>query len=165
MTLNGERVLVCGGTSGIGAATARLFAGRGADAVVTGRDAGRLATKEWTLRLHLFEEGPRTAARLVLDTGDTTLEAHGEAHRDPHDALDRREPGPGQVEQPQDEQQRHTDQDPASRAAEQPAAEQQHEQHEEGQPDGEPAQPLQGGPADPLDAEAEGTGVTGRRGS
>ncbi|GGT65982.1 SDR family oxidoreductase [Actinomadura citrea] len=43
MTLNGERVLVCGGTSGIGAATARLFARRGADAVVTGRDAGRLA--------------------------------------------------------------------------------------------------------------------------
>ncbi|MES9541639.1 MULTISPECIES: SDR family oxidoreductase [unclassified Actinomadura] len=43
MTLNGQRVLVCGGTSGIGAATARLFAGQGADAVVTGRDAERLA--------------------------------------------------------------------------------------------------------------------------
>ncbi|MGW2309613.1 SDR family oxidoreductase [Actinomadura luteofluorescens] len=43
MTLNGQRVLVCGGTSGIGAATARLFASQGADAVVTGRDAGRLA--------------------------------------------------------------------------------------------------------------------------
>ncbi|WP_141583774.1 SDR family oxidoreductase [Actinomadura sp. WMMA1423] len=43
MTLNGQRVLVCGGTSGIGAATARLFAGQGADTVVTGRDAERLA--------------------------------------------------------------------------------------------------------------------------
>ncbi|SNR89737.1 SDR family oxidoreductase [Actinomadura mexicana] len=43
MTLNGQRTLVCGGTSGIGAATARLFAGQGADAVVTGRDAERLA--------------------------------------------------------------------------------------------------------------------------
>jgi uncharacterized protein DUF1876 len=48
--------------------------------------AGHLAAKEWTMRLYLFEEGPRTVARVVLDTGDNTLEAHGEAHRNPHDA-------------------------------------------------------------------------------
>ncbi|WP_242906613.1 SDR family oxidoreductase [Actinomadura terrae] len=38
-----ERVLVCGGSSGIGAATAALFAGRGADVVITGRSEERLA--------------------------------------------------------------------------------------------------------------------------
>ncbi|WP_433473101.1 SDR family oxidoreductase [Spirillospora sp. CA-142024] len=43
MTLNGKKVLVCGGTSGIGAATAALFAGQGADVAVTGRDEERLA--------------------------------------------------------------------------------------------------------------------------
>ncbi|TDD77943.1 SDR family oxidoreductase [Actinomadura darangshiensis] len=43
MTLNGRKVLVCGGTSGIGAATAALFAEQGADVVVTGRDDDRLA--------------------------------------------------------------------------------------------------------------------------
>lgn len=43
MMLNGQKALVCGGTSGIGAATAALFARQGADVVVTGRDAERLA--------------------------------------------------------------------------------------------------------------------------
>ncbi len=39
----GRRVLVTGGTSGIGAATARAFAAAGARVVVGGRDAGRAA--------------------------------------------------------------------------------------------------------------------------
>jgi NAD(P)-dependent dehydrogenase (short-subunit alcohol dehydrogenase family) len=43
MTLTGEKVLIYGGTSGIGAATAALFARQGADVVVTGRDEERLA--------------------------------------------------------------------------------------------------------------------------
>ncbi|MFD0688809.1 SDR family oxidoreductase [Actinomadura fibrosa] len=43
MSLKGQRVLVCGGSSGIGAATAALFAGQGADVVITGRSEERLA--------------------------------------------------------------------------------------------------------------------------
>ncbi|KAB2358380.1 SDR family oxidoreductase [Actinomadura montaniterrae] len=43
MSLTGKRTLVFGGTSGIGAATAELFAGQGADVVITGRDEERLA--------------------------------------------------------------------------------------------------------------------------
>lgn len=43
MMLDGQKVLICGGTSGIGAETAALFAGQGADVVVTGRDEERLA--------------------------------------------------------------------------------------------------------------------------
>ncbi len=38
---SGKRVLVTGGTSGIGAECARLFAARGAEVMITGRDSGR----------------------------------------------------------------------------------------------------------------------------
>lgn len=41
LSLAGRRAVVTGSTSGIGAATARLLAARGAHVVVTGRDAGR----------------------------------------------------------------------------------------------------------------------------
>ncbi|MEO3812267.1 SDR family NAD(P)-dependent oxidoreductase [Sphaerisporangium sp. B11E5] len=41
--LDGARVLVTGASSGIGAATARAMAARGAKVTLTGRDAGRLA--------------------------------------------------------------------------------------------------------------------------
>ena len=41
MTVNGKTVLITGGTSGIGAATARAYAAAGADVVVTGRDEER----------------------------------------------------------------------------------------------------------------------------
>ncbi|GIG67564.1 SDR family oxidoreductase [Phytomonospora endophytica] len=43
MELNGQRALVMGGGSGIGAATARLFAEAGAEVVITGRRADVLA--------------------------------------------------------------------------------------------------------------------------
>jgi NAD(P)-dependent dehydrogenase (short-subunit alcohol dehydrogenase family) len=41
-TVAGRRVVVAGGTSGIGEATARAFVARGAEVLVTGRDGGRL---------------------------------------------------------------------------------------------------------------------------
>lgn len=41
MSLQGKKVLVTGGTSGIGEATARAYASAGADVVITGRDEGR----------------------------------------------------------------------------------------------------------------------------
>jgi NAD(P)-dependent dehydrogenase (short-subunit alcohol dehydrogenase family) len=43
MDFTGKTVLVTGGTSGIGAATAKAFAGAGAAVLFTGRDAGRAA--------------------------------------------------------------------------------------------------------------------------
>lgn len=43
MELTGQRALVMGGGTGIGAATARLFAEAGAEVVITGRRAGVLA--------------------------------------------------------------------------------------------------------------------------
>lgn len=46
---NGKTVLVTGGTSGIGLATARAFAAEGARVVVTGRDAQALAAAGATL--------------------------------------------------------------------------------------------------------------------
>jgi NAD(P)-dependent dehydrogenase (short-subunit alcohol dehydrogenase family) len=42
MTLNGQQVVVMGGSSGIGEATAALFAAEGAEVVITGRDQQRL---------------------------------------------------------------------------------------------------------------------------
>ena len=41
MTVKDKTVLVTGGTSGIGEATARAFAAAGADVVITGRDEQR----------------------------------------------------------------------------------------------------------------------------
>jgi NAD(P)-dependent dehydrogenase (short-subunit alcohol dehydrogenase family) len=41
MTVQGKTVLVTGGTSGIGEATARVYAAAGADVVITGRDEQR----------------------------------------------------------------------------------------------------------------------------
>ena len=43
MTSEAGRVVVMGGSSGIGEATARLFAMRGAEVVITGRDQAKLA--------------------------------------------------------------------------------------------------------------------------
>ncbi|MEV5988937.1 dsRBD fold-containing protein [Streptomyces sp. NPDC052051] len=47
---------------------------------------GPVSAKEWTLRLYLSEHDPDTAARVVLNTGDTVLESHAEAHRNPDDS-------------------------------------------------------------------------------
>ncbi|MFJ9843288.1 dsRBD fold-containing protein [Kitasatospora sp. NPDC101155] len=44
-----------------------------------------LRTKQWTLRLDLFEEGDVTKVHAVLDTGDNRLESRTDAHRNPHD--------------------------------------------------------------------------------
>ncbi|MGA5824040.1 dsRBD fold-containing protein [Kitasatospora sp. NPDC094028] len=42
-------------------------------------------TKQWTLRVDLFEEGDVTKVHAVLDTGDNRLESRTVAHRNPHD--------------------------------------------------------------------------------
>ncbi|MFE6691787.1 DUF1876 domain-containing protein [Streptomyces sp. NPDC057743] len=42
-------------------------------------------TLDWSMRLHLFEEGSTTKARVVLDTGTTTLIGHGTAQCGPGD--------------------------------------------------------------------------------
>ncbi|MET9182259.1 dsRBD fold-containing protein [Kitasatospora aureofaciens] len=44
-----------------------------------------LRTKQWTLRLDLFEEGDVTKVHAALDTGDNRLESRTTAHRNPHD--------------------------------------------------------------------------------
>ncbi|MFB7242043.1 DUF1876 domain-containing protein [Streptomyces populi] len=43
-------------------------------------------TSEWKCRLHLFEDGGTTKARVVLDTGTAELTGHGTAHCNPADA-------------------------------------------------------------------------------
>ncbi|MCX4744776.1 DUF1876 domain-containing protein [Kitasatospora sp. NBC_01287] len=42
-------------------------------------------TKQWTLRLDIFEEGDVTKVHAVLDTGDNTLHSQTAAQRNPHD--------------------------------------------------------------------------------
>ncbi|MFI6061625.1 dsRBD fold-containing protein [Streptomyces sp. NPDC051286] len=43
-------------------------------------------TKQWSVRLDLFEEGDLTKVHAILDTGDTTLQSRASAQRNPHDA-------------------------------------------------------------------------------
>ncbi|WP_406415995.1 DUF1876 domain-containing protein [Streptomyces sp. NBC_00873] len=43
-------------------------------------------TKQWSVRLDLFEEGDLTKVHAVLDTGDATLRSRTSAQRNPHDA-------------------------------------------------------------------------------
>jgi hypothetical protein len=42
-------------------------------------------TREWKVRLYLFEDEGTTKARVVLDTGTTSLTGHGAAHCNPAD--------------------------------------------------------------------------------
>ncbi|MCI3278298.1 dsRBD fold-containing protein [Streptomyces cylindrosporus] len=42
-------------------------------------------TSEWKVHLYLFEDEGTTKARVVLDTGTTTLTGHGTAHCSPAD--------------------------------------------------------------------------------
>lgn len=42
-------------------------------------------SKQWSVRLDLFEEGDLTKVHAVLDTGDTTLRSRTSAQRNPHD--------------------------------------------------------------------------------
>jgi hypothetical protein len=42
-------------------------------------------TAEWTVHLYLFEDEGMTKARVVLDTGTTSLTGHGVAHCNPAD--------------------------------------------------------------------------------
>ncbi|MFF4541888.1 DUF1876 domain-containing protein [Streptomyces aureus] len=43
-------------------------------------------TEEWNVRLHLFEDDEGTTnARVVLDTGTSTITGHGTAHCNPED--------------------------------------------------------------------------------
>ncbi len=42
-------------------------------------------TGEWTVRLYFFEEDRTTKARVVLDTGTTSLTGHGRARCQPED--------------------------------------------------------------------------------
>ncbi|MFJ8441259.1 dsRBD fold-containing protein [Kitasatospora griseola] len=46
---------------------------------------GQPHTKQWTLRLDLFEENDTTKVHAVLDTGDNRLESRAVSHRNPHD--------------------------------------------------------------------------------
>ncbi|MEU6973196.1 dsRBD fold-containing protein [Kitasatospora aureofaciens] len=51
----------------------------------TNTTAQQLRTKQWTLRVDLFEEGDVTKVHAVLDTGDNRLESRTIAHRNPND--------------------------------------------------------------------------------
>ncbi|MFB7209098.1 dsRBD fold-containing protein [Streptomyces sp. NPDC056255] len=42
-------------------------------------------SKQWSVRLDIFEEGDLTKVHAVLDTGDTTLQSRTSAQRNPHD--------------------------------------------------------------------------------
>ncbi|MER7673996.1 dsRBD fold-containing protein [Kitasatospora sp. NPDC096128] len=52
---------------------------------MTANAPATMRTKQWKLRLDLFEEGDETKVHAVLDTGDNILETRTTAHRNPHD--------------------------------------------------------------------------------
>lgn len=63
-SFNDQRVLVIGGSSGIGAAAARAFAVLDADVTIASRDANKLAGAARAI------DGPRPVRQAVLDTTD-----------------------------------------------------------------------------------------------
>ena len=85
MTLSGKQVLVCGGTQGIGFASAAALAEAGASVLLVARDADRLTTA----RDRLAAGGTRRHDILVADLADPAeartrvdrwLETHGPIH-------------------------------------------------------------------------------------
>lgn len=43
-------------------------------------------TVEWTVHVHVFEEGGATRVKAVLETGENVMTGHGRAQRNPADA-------------------------------------------------------------------------------
>lgn len=71
MDLRGARVLITGGSSGIGLETARALIAAGAQVAITGRDAGKLQRAAEELKAHAIQADvsrPEEAARMVADT-------------------------------------------------------------------------------------------------
>ena len=71
MDLRGAKVLITGGSSGIGLETARLLGASGARVAITGRDEGRLRRAAEELKVHAIQADvskPEDAARMVEDT-------------------------------------------------------------------------------------------------
>lgn len=71
MDLRGAKVLITGGSSGIGLETARLLIASGARVAITGRDEGKLRRAAEELKAHAIQADvskPEDAARMVEDT-------------------------------------------------------------------------------------------------
>jgi 3-oxoacyl-[acyl-carrier protein] reductase len=71
MDLRGAKVLITGGSSGIGLETARLLIASGAKVAITGRDEGKLRHAADELKAHAIQADvsrPEDAARMVDDT-------------------------------------------------------------------------------------------------
>ncbi len=82
-SLTGTAILITGGSSGIGLATARLFLQEGAGVTIAGRDRDRLATAADTLREH---GSVRTVAGDVSKPADA--QAMVDSHMHAHGRLD-----------------------------------------------------------------------------
>src|SRR5690348_946361 len=71
MDLRGAKVLITGGSSGIGLETARLLIASGARVAITGRDEAKLRRAAEELKAHAIQADvskPEDAARMVEDT-------------------------------------------------------------------------------------------------
>jgi len=89
MTLVGKTAVITGGSSGIGLATARLFAAEGAAVVVVGRDEERLRRTGFDYVLADLSHG----AAALVDIDRPTMPGEGDGgrkSRDPAAAYDRR---------------------------------------------------------------------------
>ena len=67
MTLHGRKVIIFGGTSGIGLATARMTTDEGADVIITGRDQNRLDKAIAELGKRVSGESVDATDRRALD--------------------------------------------------------------------------------------------------
>ena len=80
LALNGKRVLITGGSKGIGLACAEAFAEAGCDLVLVSRDGAKLAAAADALRVKAQVNIRTFAADLATDEGREKLHA---AHPDP----------------------------------------------------------------------------------